>query len=94
MLARVLDRMQLWHVLLQFDKQRPRPVRAAIIHHDDLVRHLVKAQFDMEMLHGGANAAFLILGRDDDAEQLQRRDLCRGKNGRHSDSKLGRSSIQ
>jgi hypothetical protein len=47
-------------------------IRAAIVNDNDLMRHIVAPKFQVEMLDCRCNAALLILGWDNDGEQLQR----------------------
>ena len=47
------------------DEPFPGPVGAAIVNDDNLVRHVMQPQFQMEMLHRGTDAAFLIARRND-----------------------------
>ena len=57
---------------LQVLQQLPGPVRAAVVHHDDLVGDALQAQLQVEMLDGRADAPLLIAGGNDDREQLER----------------------
>ena len=55
----------------EFLEQFPGPVGTAVIDHDDFVGYILQAQFQVEVLDRGADAAFLIPGRDDDGKELQ-----------------------
>src|ERR1051326_6822636 len=54
--AGVLCRRKLGDGFLQFAKDVPGRVRTAIIHNHDLVRHVMEAQFQMQMFNGRSNA--------------------------------------
>jgi hypothetical protein len=56
-----LDRLQ--HV--------PRPVRTAIIHHHDFMRHVMLEKFPMQTPDRGSDATLLIPRGDDNGKQLQ-----------------------
>ncbi len=61
----VFHRNQLGKFGFDLGKQFPGPVGAAIINDNDLVRHVMQPQFQMKVLHGGTDAAFLITRGND-----------------------------
>ena len=64
----VLNRCENWYARLELLQNLPGPVAAAVVHHDNFVRDVMKPQFKIEVLDGGGNTPFLIARRDDDAE--------------------------
>jgi len=46
----------------------PSGIGGAVVHHDDFVGDGVKFEFQMQVLNGGGDAAFLVAGGDDDGE--------------------------
>jgi hypothetical protein len=51
----------------------PSSIGTPIVHNENFVRHVMKAQFQVEMLHGGCYATFLVTRWNHDGELGQRR---------------------
>src|SRR4029079_6178743 len=50
----------------------PRFVRAAVVHDDYLVRHVMQRQLEVQVLHGRGDAAGFVARRDHERQQLKR----------------------
>ena len=51
-------------------QNRPGRIRAAVVHHNDFVRDIMKPQFRVKMLNGRCDAAFFVAGSESRTEQL------------------------
>ena len=60
MRGQVLYRSQRGKLRLERCERPPRCIRAAIVHDNDLMRHVMLPKFEIEMLDCGCNAALLI----------------------------------
>src|SRR5437762_2921258 len=78
----ILHRSQTRNAALERFEHRPGFIRAAIVHYNDLMRHIVEPKFDVEMLDGRYDAALFISSWDNHREQLQRR--CADKCNTHA----------
>jgi hypothetical protein len=45
-------------------KLLPRRIGAAIVHNHNFVRDILQSQLEVQVFHGGSDAAFLVMGRN------------------------------
>jgi hypothetical protein len=79
----ILQRPKLRYLGPQRHKFDPGGICAAVIHDNNLVRNTLDAQFQMQVLDGGDDAAFFIARRNHDAQQLQGRPVGVGSGTAH-----------
>ena len=66
MRGRVLHRSQTGNLRLERFEHSPGCIRAAIVHNNDFMRHILSPKLEIEMLDCGRNAALLISSWDND----------------------------
>lgn len=66
--AVILNRLHIRYVCAQLLQLHPCVISAAVVYHDDFVRHICQTQFQMKMLHCGCNAAFFVVRGNHHAE--------------------------
>jgi len=67
----VLHRLELGNLLFELGEDFPSAVAAAVIHHHDLMRHLIEAELKMKVLDGAADAALFVSGGNDHAQEVE-----------------------
>src|ERR1051326_5001899 len=69
--SRVMNWRERGNSRLKTLENLPGAIRAAVVHHDNLVRYLAQPQLDVEMFHRSRDATFLVAGWDDHRKMRQ-----------------------
>jgi hypothetical protein len=83
--------VQLRDTPAELHQSLPGGILAAIVDHYDFVRNTVKAQFEMKVFHGGADASFLIPRRYHHREKRERLGRQRDRSVHHAPVTLSHS---
>src|SRR5205823_14427877 len=70
-LALILDRNDVRETLLQILQDCPGPVGAAIVHDDNLMRHVPETQLKCQVFDRGGDARLFVARRNYDAEEFK-----------------------